>query len=390
MNQKKLRILHINYDWRNIFGTNKEEVLQKFKRDQLQPDLNEFFIISWSHIAYDKQVWNNFSSVHLKARFPWFRPLYDFLTLWYTPYLIRKHKFVPDVVLVYDTPLLFAAQLVKWRTGAKVVLCLTNLPVEYSRARKFGFLKSLYSMFFFRLAKFFVDYVYTINETVKQYCMEGGIPEHRIHIFVSDVIRQDILKGNVNMGGQRLREQYSIGDKHILLSVGRIQPEKGFDRLVKAFARINDKNYILLIVGQATQEVYRKELVVLIQNLGLQDRVIFCGVVPRDRIWQYYSEADAFVLLSRAEALGLVFWEAMYAGLPVLGSHASGIVESIGKNEERGYLWDESDGYELFEEKIRQAVTHTEETKEKIARAKEHVAQKIANTITINDVIHHE
>lgn len=387
MNQKKIRILYINYDWRNIFGTHKEEMLQKFKRDQLQPDLNEFFIVSWSHVGYDKQVWNNLSSIHLKARFPWFRPLYDFLSIWYAPYLIRKYKFVPDVVLVYDTPFLLAAQVVKWYTGAKIVLCLTNLPVEYSRARKFGFFKSLYSMFFFRVAKFFVDYVYTINETVKQYCIRGGIPKHRIHIFVSDVIRQDLLKGNVNIEGQRLREQYPVGDKHILLAIGRIQPEKGLDRLVKAFARMHDQNYVLLIVGQATQEIYKRELVALIRHLGLQDRVIFCGVVPRDRIWQYYSEADAFVLLSRAEALGLVFWEAMYAGLPVVGSRASGIIESIGGDEERGYLWDESEGYELFEEKIQQAVIRTEQIKEKIARAKEYVAQKIANTITINDVM---
>lgn len=390
MTQKKLRIFHINYDWRNIFGTNKDEMLQKFRRDQLQPDFNNFFILSWSRVGYDKQSWNNFSSVHLKARVPWFRPLYDLLTIWYAPHLLRKHEFVPDIVLVYDTPFLLAAQVVKWCTGAKVVLCLTNLPVEYSRARKFGFFKSLYSMFFFRIAKFFVDYVYTINETVKQYCIQGGIPEHRIHTFVSDVIRQDILKGNVNVGGQRLREQYSIGNKRILLSVGRIQPEKGFDRLIKAFAHMQDKNYVLLIVGQATQEIYRKELVALIQSLGLQDKVLFCGVVPREHIWQYYAEADAFVLLSRAEALGLVFWEAMYAGLPVLGSYASGIVESVGKDKERGYLWDESEGYELFEEKIQQAVTRTEQAKEKIARAKDYVAQKIANTITINDVIQHE
>jgi glycosyltransferase involved in cell wall biosynthesis len=94
-----------------------------------------------------------------------------------------------------------------------------------------------------------------------------------------------------------------------------------------------------------------------------------------------------FVLLSRAEALGLVFWEAMYAGLPVVGSFASGIIESIGKDEERGFLWDESQGSEKFEEEIQQVVTRTQLVKEKVVHAKEYVNQKILNTITINDIV---
>ena len=55
-------------------------------------------------------------------------------------------------------------------------------------------------------------------------------------------------------------------------------------------------------------------------------------------LWNYFYDADIFMLLSQSEGLGLVFWEAMYARVPVIGSMASGILETIGADGFAGFL----------------------------------------------------
>jgi phosphatidylinositol alpha-1,6-mannosyltransferase len=127
--------------------------------------------------------------------------------------------------------------------------------------------------------------------------------------------------------------KYGSPGEKILLTVTRLYPYKGVDRMLEslpAIAReIPDIKY--LIVGEGPD---RPRLEQLTSRLGLQSRVQFLGRLELSEIVQLYNLADLFVLLSRedppdVEGFGLVFLEAAACGLPSVGGRSGGIPDAI-------------------------------------------------------------
>jgi len=381
--KKPLNILVINTDWRDIFVTSFQELSDKLERDQLRPDFNNFFFFSWSTISYFKKRDERFSSVHVKTMWRSFKPFIDLLSILMVPLMVRKYGFKPDVVFIYDLGFVVPAKILKWMYGSTVVLCMTNMPEVYSRTRRFGSIKALYSSVLERLFAPMVDVGYTINVTMKEYFMHVGLPERKIKIFASDTIFRDRKHLEQAQAG-RVREKYEIhSDQKIILSVGRLEAEKDHPRLLEIFSKL-DKSFVLIILGRGS---LLGELQELARTLGIADRVIFTGFVHREEIWDYYKDADLFILLSDAEALGLVFWEAMYVGVPVIGSQAPGIVETVGTDGDRGRLVEKGESFESIKQKIDFCLNPSEARDTMTVRAKEYVITQLANKLTINDVV---
>lgn len=379
---KPLNILFINCDWRNIFENDFDEVYKKLERDRLNPDINNFLFLSWANENYYKIRDERFSAIHIKTRWKFFRPFFDFLSIFIFPYKVSKIKFKPDIILVYDFGLLPSAKILKYFFGGTIIFSLTNMPRVYSRARSFGKLKTIYSSVIEVLYKNFMDKALTINETMKKYMLELGIKNDKIIVFGSDTINRDIVSIKNSTSGV-IRKKHKIPDDNkIILSIGRLETEKDFPRLLNIFSKLGDK-YFLIILGQGSQENYLKEI---IRSLGIENKVIFPGFINRDEIWSYFKDANLFMLLSKAEALGLVFWEAMYMKVPVIGSEASGIVETIGENDERGLILRDNN-LDVIKKKIEFCVGDSEEKIEMLERAKSYVESKINNTIDINKLM---
>ena len=100
-------------------------------------------------------------------------------------------------------------------------------------------------------------------------------------------------------------------------AVGSMQPKKGIDILLNAFAGVvgsgADARLTVCGGGEALDE-YRR----LAESLSLGDRVIFTGQISREECARVLSESHAFVLPSRTETFGVVYAEAMACGLPIL------------------------------------------------------------------------
>jgi glycosyltransferase involved in cell wall biosynthesis len=109
------------------------------------------------------------------------------------------------------------------------------------------------------------------------------------------------------------------GEGLIILCVGRLGQHKGQDWLLKVYQQAHpqfQQPAKLVLVGRDEGgEVTLRELV---RAAGLQDEVIFTGELADAELADWYSRADLLTLFSHYEAFGLVFFEAMVCGVPVL------------------------------------------------------------------------
>lgn len=114
---------------------------------------------------------------------------------------------------------------------------------------------------------------------------------------------------------KKLRASLGIApDECILLYVGRLAREKNIGELLSLLAK-TDRTQRMLIVGDGP---YRAELEKTAEALGVQDRLIFTGMVSPQRVPDYYAAGDIFVNASQSETQGLTYMEAMLSALPVL------------------------------------------------------------------------
>ena len=106
-----------------------------------------------------------------------------------------------------------------------------------------------------------------------------------------------------------------ISDGRTIGAVGRLVPQKGFDRLIDAFARVatDIPEWRLVIWGEGPD---RAALEAQRDRLGLSGRVTLPGITRQPGEW--IAQSDMFVLSSRFEGWGIVVGEAMAGGLPVI------------------------------------------------------------------------
>jgi glycosyltransferase involved in cell wall biosynthesis len=115
-----------------------------------------------------------------------------------------------------------------------------------------------------------------------------------------------------------------------LLSVGAVIPRKGFDVLIPALATLADLPWRLMIAGDLTRDRdAAARLDTDIARYALGDRIAALGAVSPERLAALYADADLFVLASRFEGYGMAYAEAIAHGLPVIGSDAGAIPDTV-------------------------------------------------------------
>jgi phosphatidylinositol alpha-1,6-mannosyltransferase len=133
----------------------------------------------------------------------------------------------------------------------------------------------------------------------------------------------------------------------VLLSVGRLEPYKGHDRVIEALPLIlrEAPEAAYVVAGTGTQ---RRHLEEKARALGVGDRVRFLGFVGPAELEETYRSADVFVLPSRqdpsggVEGFGIVFLEAGLRGLPVVAGRSGGVQDAV-EDGRTGILIDPAD-----------------------------------------------
>jgi glycosyltransferase involved in cell wall biosynthesis len=119
-------------------------------------------------------------------------------------------------------------------------------------------------------------------------------------------------------------------DAPLVVALGRLHPNKGFDVLIEAMARL--PRAYLWLAGAGTLET---ELRAQVARLGLAERVRFLGW--REDTGSLYATADLVACASRIEPLGNVVLEAWARGVPIVAAAGAGPIELI-RDGETGLL----------------------------------------------------
>lgn len=154
--------------------------------------------------------------------------------------------------------------------------------------------------------------------------------------------------------------------ENTILAVGRLHEQKGFDRLLEAWAVVEKKcpEWSLRIVGEGLK---RTELEVQIKDLHLQ-RAVLAG--RTENMAKEYAEASLFVLSSRYEGLPLALIEAMWCGVPCVAFDCpQGPAELL--EDDRGWIV-ENGNVEKLAQQIIYAVSHPEEAITRARKAQDY------------------
>jgi D-inositol-3-phosphate glycosyltransferase len=152
-------------------------------------------------------------------------------------------------------------------------------------------------------------------------------------------------------------------EQHMILFVGRIQPIKGIDTLIRALASVLRRrsalrgNLCVTVIGGAGEpaggpadgpaidgELAR--LQALREALDMGDLVTFLGSRDQDTLVNYYNAASMVVVPSHYESFGMVALEAMACGTPVIASDVGGLSLNVADGF-NGYLVPKGDAEEL-------------------------------------------
>ena len=141
------------------------------------------------------------------------------------------------------------------------------------------------------------------------------------------------------LGRDSARGSLGFLDSKVVLYVGRVEPLKGIDILLRAVAQLGQSESVrtLIIGGESEGDSEVERLKALAGELGISSLVSFVGRVEQRELPAYYSAADVCVVPSYYESFGLVALESMACGTPVVASRVGGL-PTIVKDGETGYL----------------------------------------------------
>lgn len=225
---------------------------------------------------------------------------------------VQKEK--PDVTLSFCDRTNISTLLATRRSGIPVVVSERSDPVKH----RLNFLWQLARKRSYPLASRIV----ALTDTAANYLQ----PMNRQPVVV--------IPSAVDQP-ESISDRDSAAKLRCIVGVGRLEYEKGFDRLIHAFDQATEgyPNWHLRIVGEGSM---RGELEQMIRNLGIKKRVTLPGWV--NPIWPEIGEATVFALPSRYEGFPSALLEAMAAGVPSVSVDCESGPRAIIKHQKNGLL----------------------------------------------------
>jgi glycogen synthase len=169
------------------------------------------------------------------------------------------------------------------------------------------------------------------------------IEEDRITVIPNGIDPRDLRPvGDL----EALRREFAAPHERLVLLVGRLVYEKGFQLALDALPGVIERvgNVRFLVAGSGTHEA---ELRAQAERLGLTDQGVFLGWIGDDALHSLYRIADLCVVPSIYEPFGLVALEAMASGCPCIVADTGGLREVVPSGERVGLRFNGGDAEHL-------------------------------------------
>jgi phosphatidylinositol alpha-1,6-mannosyltransferase len=224
----------------------------------------------------------------------------------------------PDLILAAHIRLLPAAYLAKLATGAPLWLFIYGIDA-WDRP------KNPLLAWLARRA----ERVISISEvTTARFQAWARLPAERLRLLPCTV---DLDRFRPAPRDPVLAARYGLAGKRVLFTFGRLVSEqraKGMDEVMQALpGLLRDFPDLVYLIGGSGPD--RPRLEAKAKALGLAERVIFAGRIAEEEKVAHYHLADAYVMPSRGEGMGIVILEAMAAGVPAMASSKDGSREAL-------------------------------------------------------------
>jgi len=162
-------------------------------------------------------------------------------------------------------------------------------------------------------------------------------------------------------------------DKNTIGFIGSLIPTKGADRVPYIFKSIHEKcpNTQFILVGEG---YLRKEITKKLMDLNILDKVKYSGWISQQELSKHINDMDVIITPSRKEGWGCIVIEAQACGVPVVGSDAGGLPESIGNG---GVIVHEGNNFiDRFTDAVIEMIDNPPKKELLINRSKEYTWEK--------------
>ncbi len=169
--------------------------------------------------------------------------------------------------------------------------------------------------------------------------------------------------------------EHGLTGRRLVTYVGRLNARKGLDTLVRAFSMLAKRDHRIALVLVGTDDGYQKTLDRLLEQLKPEAPVVFTGLIPLPGKLQVYVDSDVIVYPGSYEIFGLVPFEALLCGRPVVVANDSGCGEII-ERAHAGLAVPPGDPDALCEA-LGYAFVHPTEMQAMVARGKQFVLEQL-------------
>ena len=234
-----------------------------------------------------------------------------------------------------------------WLSGKKnrVIISVHNIPIVQMRECAPNFWEKIMGL----LIKVFYSKADSII-AVSKHVGDDLVKNSKINKKLIHIINNPIDIDRINyLSNEDVAEEFFNEDAPIILSVGRLSKEKGFEYLLKAFSLLKERsNARLVILGEGKEEANLKKLS---KELGIDKQVFFLGF--KDNPYKYMKRSTIFVFPSLYESFGIAMVEAMSCGVPVIATKSYEGIENIIEHERTGLLINAGDEHVIAESMLR-------------------------------------
>ena len=249
----------------------------------------------------------------------------------YAGFIRTVHSEKPHLIISMLTHCNIMAVSLKLISKIRVIVCEHIVPSEVIMTKEGGRMLWFPTKHLIRIFYRFADKIVAVSEGIKANLVKDfNISTHNIEVIYNPI---DL---------DRISELCKIPAEHVffeervpvILSAGRLVPQKGLDILLRAFGNITkeiDARVIILGEGPEKESLSR-----LAKDLVITEKVSFTGF--QENPYRFMSNTDIFVLPSRYEGLPMVMLEAMACGAPIVSADCKSGPREILQDGRHGVL----------------------------------------------------